>query len=112
MEEKFIYLAGPYTHEDPTVRAYRFSELTKKAGELMKQGHVVFSPITHGYPIEQHCELPGDYKFWRKQCMAFLDGWATEMQVLMLPGWNESVGVLDEIEKCKQIILPFNFIER
>jgi len=106
-----IYLGGPYTHDDPDVRAFRFRKLTEKAGELMKAGHVVFSPITHGYPIEQHCSMPGDWEFWREQCMSFVDGWAEEMHILMLPGWAESVGVTAEIERAKQLEMFIDFIE-
>lgn len=48
---KRIYLAAPYSHADEGVRGYRFSAVTRVAGELMRQGDVVYSPLTAGYVI-------------------------------------------------------------
>ena len=58
-----IYLAGPYSHPDPTVRAIRFHKLNDKAAELLRAGNLVFSPISHSHPIAEQCELPKDWEF-------------------------------------------------
>jgi nucleoside 2-deoxyribosyltransferase len=47
---KKIYLAGPYSHWNPAVRAIRFHKLNEKAAELLNAGFLVFSPISHSHP--------------------------------------------------------------
>ena len=108
---KRIYLAGPYTDNESITRRLRFLSLTAEASNLMNQGHVVFSPITHGYPIEKHCNIPGDWEFWRRQCFSFIENWAEEVHVLMLPGWAKSVGVKAEIELAEKLGLAVKYIE-
>ena len=46
-----IYLAGPYSHKDPLIREQRFKMLNKYAAHLMRQGHIVYSPISMSHPI-------------------------------------------------------------
>lgn len=92
-----IYLACPYTHPDPSIRQMRFDLANRAAGELMQQGHIVFSPISMSHPIACVCNLPGDWDFWENQDKSFLD-WADEMRILCLKGWDESKGIRAEIE--------------
>ena len=94
-----IYLACPYSDPDPEVRHLRFKSACRKAGELMQEGHVVFSPLSHSVPVADTMSNHLDHDFWLGQDVAFLE-WCDEMLVLTLPGWNESKGVRCEIEWC------------
>ncbi len=90
-----IYLATPYSHKDPAVRQARFEAVTKAAGELIAQGHHVFSPITHSHPIAlAHPDMPTHHEYWRKFNESMID-WCDEVRVM--PGWEESIGVTAEI---------------
>jgi hypothetical protein len=40
-----IYLASPFTHDDPAVRQQRFEAACRAAAILISQGKTVFSPI-------------------------------------------------------------------
>lgn len=40
------------------------------------------------------------------RCLSFLEFWATEICVLTLPGWKESVGVAAEIDFALKLGLP------
>lgn len=91
-----IYLAAPYSHADPAVRQARFAVVNRVAGELLAMGFEVFSPITMGHVVCEACGLPTGFSFWRKNCLSFLDGWATHLLVLKLEGWEESEGVSEE----------------
>ena len=93
---KKIYLAAPYSHSDMKVKIDRFNKVTKKAGELMTQGYIVYSPITHSHPIAMQCELPGEWEFWEKIDRVFIE-WAHEVWVLQLEGFEESNGINAEI---------------
>lgn len=110
MEEGFIYLAGPYSHADPKVRAARFQALTQVAARLMNEGHVVHSPITHGHTIHLRHTMPETWDFWRVQSLRMLEQ-AALMVVVMIPGWEESTGVAAEIEHAEALGIPVVYVE-
>lgn len=90
-----IYLAVPYTHKSKRVMQYRFSVVTKVAVVLAEtSGCLVFSPITHAYPIHRH-NKKNTYEYWLGLDFKILDisDW---LYILTLDGWQESVGVKKE----------------
>ena len=105
-----IYLAGPYAHEDPKIREERFEALTQKAAELMLDGHVVFSPITHGHTIATRHDLPKTWEWWSMQDFKFLRH-CSKLVILKLDGWTESVGVEAEHKAARYIGLEIEFID-
>lgn len=92
-----IYLACPYTDPDPHIMEERFQAVNRVAGDLMRQGALVFSPISHTHPIAVACELPREFSFWEAYDRTFID-WCDELWVYQGEGWKESVGVNLEIE--------------
>ena len=101
-----IYLAISYTGNES--KSFRIANLV--AGALMRQGHIVFSPISHTHPIAKVCNLPKDWEFWKSQDEAFI-GWCDELHVAMLKGWQKSTGVTAEMKIAKQLKKPIKFIE-
>jgi hypothetical protein len=97
-----IYLAVPYTHDDEDVVESRFETVTIKAGELLNEGHLVFSPITLCHPIAKRCSIPGNWEFWEEFDRNFIE-WADEIWILMLDGWEESIGVNAEIKIANEL---------
>jgi len=98
---KKIYLAAPYSHPEVHVREWRVRRVDKKAAELMMEGNLVFSPLSHSHPISKHCTVdPCDHDFWLRQDLWVLDI-CDEMHVLCLPGWDESRGIQTEIEHAE-----------
>lgn len=104
-----IYLACPYRHDERAVRVYRFECVTKVAGELMRQGKVVFSPITHCHPIASAVDLPTTWEYWQYFDRAFLER-CSQLVVLCLWGWRESVGVQAEIAMAKELRIPTDYL--
>ena len=97
--KKKIYLAGPYSHENPDVMKDRASALTKVAGQLTLHDYLVYSPITHAITIvDMFPEMPHSFEFWRDLDFSMIRDWADEVFVLNLPGWDISVGVEEEIK--------------
>ena len=88
-----IYLAIPYSGNENS----SFVKANRKAAELMNQGNIVFSPISHTHPIASQCDLPADWEFWKKQDESFIE-WCDAVYVYCLPGWRESRGVVAEIK--------------
>lgn len=109
---ELVYLASPYSHANPLIKALRYEQACRAAGRLMKQGVCVFSPIAHSHPIEQHFEdgsIEG-HDFWLKQDFAVL-GRCSRLIVLQLEGWEASHGVAAELEYAKNHGIPFEFME-
>lgn len=95
-----IYLACPYSHQNPAAITFRLRIAAQNAGRLMQEGHIVYSPINHCHPIAEAYSLPTDFEFWKRLNFEFID-WCEELHVLRLPGWNESKGVTAEIDYAK-----------
>jgi hypothetical protein len=104
-----IYLACPYAHKDPAVMQHRYEKVTRKAGELMKLGHVVYSPITHNHPIATMIELPRTWEFWKEKDLPFICA-SDELWVYAIDGWKESVGVTAELEIARELCIPISYI--
>jgi hypothetical protein len=106
---RIIYLAGPYSHPDPSVRERRFDALTNAAADLAAQGHIVFSPITHCHPIDVLLSEPRDSDYWCAFVEPFMAA-CSEMLILPLDGWQESVGVMHERAFFEARGLPVNVL--
>lgn len=105
-----IYLATPYSDPDKNVQEKRFEQACKVAGELMRRGVNVFSPIAHTHPIAQHCELPTGWEFWEQYDRQHI-GLCSEVLVVKMAGWEQSKGVQAEIKIAKSLGIPINFME-
>jgi hypothetical protein len=105
-----VYLAVPYSHTDSNVKELRFHAANKKGAELMKQGLMVFSPISHSHPMSIDAELPGDWEFWEQFDRAYLSC-CHKLFVLMIDGWKTSTGVQAEIKIALEMGLPIEYIE-
>ena len=99
-----IYLAAPFNHPNPKVREARVEAVNKKAAELMEQGYLVFSPLSHSYPISKYCTVdPCDNDFWLRQDLWILKT-CDEFHILCLKGWWESKGIKAEMAYAKAIM--------
>jgi hypothetical protein len=96
-----IYLATPYSHDDPDEREIRFKAVNRAAGMLMKQGEFVFSPISHTHPIAKVADLPRGWDYWNEYDEEMISH-CTRFVVLTLEGWLESTGVQEEIKIARR----------
>ncbi|MEN6536334.1 MAG: DUF1937 family protein [Bryobacteraceae bacterium] len=101
-------MASPYTHIDPAVRRQRFESACRAAAALISRGKTVFSPISHSYGICA-CGIPHDWQFWKQHDHRYLEV-CDEVVVLMLDGWQESVGVQAEIAIARELGKPVTFL--
>ena len=108
--EPLIYLAAPYSHPNPAVTEGRMAAITRHLAELAADGKVAFSPLLMHYCLDSGVELPGDYGFWRNYCLTLL-GKSDILRVLKLPGWDDSPGVLDEVEFAKGANIPIEYFD-
>lgn len=107
--QTFNHLASPFSYPDSEVRRRRFEAVCRAAAELIGQGRSVFSPIAHSYEICAY-GLPLDWQFWQKHDRRYLEV-CDEAVVLMLDGWQESIGVQAEINIARELNKPVSFLQ-
>lgn len=109
--KNIAYLAVPYSHEDPAVMEERYLKVNIAAAKLIARGEVIFSPISHNHPVKVSAvRLPDTWEFWEAYDLAFL-GRCAKMYVLMLPGWEISVGVTAEIHFAVKNDIEVQYLE-
>jgi len=108
-DNRIVYLATPYSHPDASVREHRFREVNRVAGDMMRRGEHVFSPISHTHPIALACDLPKGWEFWEAYDRAMMKA-CGRVVVLMQHGWEASVGVQSEITIARELGLPIEFM--
>ena len=101
-----IYLAAPYTHDNPDVVRSRVEVATQVAGELIGLGWRVFSPITYTHPFANDYEPPDGWYAFDLDFLARCD----VLVVLMLPGWWDSTGVRMEIDYAQDKGMKIHYI--
>ena len=97
--KKKIYLAIPFSG----IEDLSFRVANEVASLLIQQGHFVFSPISHSYPIWKTEMVPHTYEVWLDQDKEFVK-WADEVWAINIMGRNgmdlieKSIGVNVEME--------------
>ncbi|MGB6285993.1 MAG: DUF1937 family protein, partial [Xanthobacteraceae bacterium] len=94
------------------MRKQRFRIATEAAAELIRQGNIVFSPITMTHPIDvvladEGATLGSEY--WVEFDEAFMD-MCTEMLVLQADGWDRSSGIRREIKYFRRQQKPVRYV--
>lgn len=111
-KSKLIYIASPYSHELDDVRVSNFRLVSKLAAKMVAEGNIVISPITYGHVLLDYHAMPSDWDFWKNFCLSFLER-CDEIIVYQMPGWENSRGILEEIEfsKSKGIKISYRKFE-
>jgi hypothetical protein len=95
-----IYLASPYSTPIMTVLQDRVAKAQQFTLLCVQQGLPVFSPIVYFHPMAMALRLPTDAGFWHDVNMSFLRR-CDVMFVLRLTGWEQSKGMLVEMNAAK-----------
>lgn len=110
LERKIVFISSPYSHPDDQVRENNFRIVSKLAAELNSQGIVAVSPITYGHTLLNFKDMPTDWQFWKEFCLTFLEK-SSEVIVYKMPGWENSIGIKEEIEFAKSRNIPVKYLE-
>ena len=97
-----IYLAGPYSHNDHLVVAWRAHQHSVFLVECDRAGNDVYSPITHWHGVTRGRGLPDTPEDWRRRSL-FMLRLASELWILKLPGWETSEGTTIEIIEARRL---------
>ena len=96
-----IYLASPFTAQYWWKRWHKVYTATKCAARLMRDGYVVFSPLTHSFFVALF--LPKKYMcnhdFWMKQDLPFVEFCDCVIVISDDYKWRTSKGVCAEVSR-------------
>jgi hypothetical protein len=105
----YSYLGSPYSSTDPVIRNNRYLEACHVTAAMLKQNLIVFSPIVHCHMLAEMYDLPTDFTFWEHYCLGMLRQ-ASEIVVLRLDGWEQSIGLRQEVSYAHANSIPVRSI--
>lgn len=98
-----IYLASPFSHPDPGIRAARVDAALRATVALFNHGRVVYSPIVYSAPLfDAGVGATGGYEEWEaldRRMIAACDF----LWVLSIEGWRESRGIRAEVAYASEL---------
>jgi hypothetical protein len=98
---ELIYLAAPYTDDNENIVEERVAAVCRVDAVLMERGTFTFSPLLKHF-VRKHGNLPGDWNYWQDYCRVTLPK-CSQVYVLALDGWEESVGVREEMKLAEML---------
>ena len=105
----YHYLASPYSSDNPDTRERRLDAAFDALAFLIKHKFWAYSPIVHCHEIAIRNGLPSSYHFWQQYNHAMMLS-SKSLFVLTIDGWDESLGVADEIAFARRINLTTKFL--
>lgn len=102
----YLYIASPYTHDDPAVREARYKKVLDFTAWLAVTYRLWgFSPIVHSHNMALQDNPKFNHDFWL--------GWGKTMLipssglvVLQIKGWEKSAGVSEEMAYARDYGKP------
>lgn len=113
-----IYLCSVYSLNPDGRSAEDMSALMEKRWEyamsrtadFLKEGVVLFSPISHCHELSQRHDMPKTWEFWKQIDFGYIEA-CSHVWVLMMPGWEDSTGVSAEIIEARRQGKPIRFLD-
>jgi hypothetical protein len=76
----------------------------------MLKGIHLFCPIAHTHPIALVGDLPKGWEYWQVYDRIMLSS-CSELWIVQMKGWEESIGIKGEIEIAKELGIPIKYIK-
>jgi nucleoside 2-deoxyribosyltransferase len=106
---KIIYLASPYSHPEESIRQRRYHLACRTAAKLMASDIVVFSPLANTIPAVEFGGLELSHQGFLRLDLPMLRR-CDELLLLCLDGWQESIGVQQELGEAIAFHKPITTI--
>ena len=104
----FTYLASPYSHDDPAVRAARYHEALDCVAWMIGRKIWVYSPIAHCHEVALRHGTGTDHASYIEYNHAMIEA-SRSLLILAIDGWRESAGVADERRHAAFIGRPVSY---
>ena len=101
-----VYLACPFWHDDPEIRAYRRNKAIEYSERLFAKGIPFYSPLMYSERFKERKATEG---YWINHGLRMVDV-CDEMHVLCLDGWEKSSGIKGEVAKAKERNVEIKYI--
>jgi len=105
-----IYLASPYSSSDPAKEELNYQEALKATVYLIKNGHVVFSPIVYSHKLHLMTSRTIQHNYWLDIDLSILPVCDT-LVILTLEGWESSKGIKKELGAAYYLNKPIRKME-
>lgn len=104
-----IYFASPYSHPDESVRVWYYLMAKLEVISMLQDGFKVISPIVYTHELYRtNPDLGMSHEKWRGLNEAFMDA-SGMLLVYQLPGWLQSVGIMEERTYMYEQDKPINY---
>jgi len=97
-----VFVSSPYSDPDQNVIEERVKVAQRYVAQLASNDILAFSVLAYIHPILKDHPLPTDYEFWKDLCVRGME-MCEVVHVLCIEGWEDSVGVQDEIEIARSL---------
>ena len=88
-----IFVASPYSHKNFRIQKRRYKQVQAFEAYLHNiRAGLVYSPINDKHPVAHKFDLPGNSDYWEIHNDSVLRYWATHFILLILPGYECSLG--------------------
>jgi len=104
-----IYIAVPYSHKNKETVLDRVEKFCRADAIFIASGLITVSPISKHFILDYQ-NLPGNWIYWQRYSFELLKN-CKGIIVLMLEGWEESIGVACEIEYAKNSSIPIYYCD-
>lgn len=105
-----IYVATPYSKYPMGIEA-AWIDACKLTADLMKRGLKVYSPIAHTHPLAIHGGIdPLDHSIWLPFDASMMKK-ADALLVAMMPTWEKSRGIQEEIVAFLEMNKPVIYLD-
>lgn len=106
-----VYLASPYSNEDPEIRAFRADMTARVMAAMLDRGVNVFSPIVCMEGLRKFRKgEPCEYEAWDSICEAMIER-CDSFTVLAIDGWKKSVGIKAEMAYARELGKPIRGVD-
>jgi hypothetical protein len=106
----FWYLATPYS-KHPDGKDSAFEQAAATAAFFINLGIPIFCPISHTHPIAVKGQMDqDDHDIWLPADQPFIDA-ASGLIVVMMPSWEYSYGIDEEIKEFEAAGKPVLYME-
>lgn len=104
------YLGTPYSNGNPYLINFRAEVVDMIATELTNEGRAIYSPITSWHNCACKFTMPKTFEFWERMNLSFLVQ-CKRLIVVMISGWEESVGLQGEIEFAEKMGIDIEYLD-
>lgn len=104
------YLGIPYNHVDERVMIFRAEISDMICADLMKQGRLIYAPISSCHHIAEKHGLPRNWEFWQRMDEQFICI-CKKLLIVTLDGWETSIGLTAERKLAEKCGIPIEKID-